>query len=118
VAGIATSRLALPDVPHVAVFRHGVPLHTARGASTYAIDADTAERLGIHRYGFHGTSHAYVSRRTAQLLGKPLEAVNVIRLHLGNGASACAVAGGRSVATSMGMSRLEGLVMGSRSGET
>jgi acetate kinase len=76
-----------------------------------------ADRYGIHRYGFHGTSHAYVSRRTAALLDRPLAEVNTITLHQGNGASACAVSGGRSVATSMGLSPLEGLVMGSRSGD-
>jgi acetate kinase len=76
-----------------------------------------AHRYGIRRYGFHGTSHAYVSRRTAELLGRPLSTVNTIVLHLGNGASACAVQGGRSVETSMGLSPLEGLVMGTRSGD-
>jgi acetate kinase len=76
-----------------------------------------AARLGIRRYGFHGTSHAYVSRRTAHLLGRPVEDVNTIVLHLGNGASACAVRGGRSIETSMGLTPLEGLVMGTRSGD-
>jgi acetate kinase len=116
-AGIAATRAALPAVPQVAVFDTAFHRTLPEAASTYAIDAEVAGRLGIHRYGFHGTSHAYVSRRTASLLGRAPEEVNVITLHLGNGASACAVAGGRSVATSMGMSPLEGLVMGSRSGD-
>jgi acetate kinase len=86
-------------------------------AATYAIDADLAARYGVRRYGFHGTSHQYVSRATAAFLGIPLERSKIIVLHLGNGASACAVAGGRSVETSMGMTPLEGLVMGTRSGD-
>jgi acetate kinase len=85
--------------------------------STYAIDADLARRFGVRRYGFHGTSHAYVSRRMAHLLGRAPQTVNTITLHLGNGASACAVRGGRSVATSMGLTPLQGLVMGTRSGD-
>jgi acetate kinase len=116
-AGIAAARAALPGVPQVAVFDTAFHRTLPPPVSTYAIDAGVADRLGIHRYGFHGTSHAYVSRRTAELLGRPLETVNTITLHLGNGASACAVAGGRSVATSMGLAPLEGLVMGTRGGD-
>ncbi|MEU8420347.1 acetate kinase [Micromonospora sp. NPDC048835] len=116
-AGIEVARAALPDVPQVAVFDTAFHHTLPEAAATYAIDRDTAERYDIRRYGFHGTSHAYVSRRTAELLGRPYEQVNTITLHLGNGASACAVANGRSVATSMGMSPLEGLVMGTRSGD-
>ncbi|MGV9215542.1 acetate/propionate family kinase [Micromonospora sp. RB23] len=116
-AGIEMARAALPDVPQVAVFDTAFHHTLPEAAATYAIDRDTAERYDIRRYGFHGTSHAYVSRRTAELLGRPYEQLNTITLHLGNGASACAVAGGRSVATSMGMSPLQGLVMGTRSGD-
>ncbi|MFG1950247.1 acetate/propionate family kinase [Micromonospora sp. NPDC048830] len=116
-AGIRVARAALPDVPQVAVFDTAFHHTLPEAAATYAIDLATARRYGIRRYGFHGTSHAYVSRRTAELLGRPYAELNVITLHLGNGASACAVAGGRSVATSMGMSPLEGLVMGTRSGD-
>ncbi|MFF5201973.1 acetate/propionate family kinase [Micromonospora parva] len=116
-AGIEVARSALPDVPQVAVFDTAFHHTLPEAVATYAIDRDTAERYGIRRYGFHGTSHAYVSRRTAELLGRPYEQVNTITLHLGNGASACAVENGRSVATSMGMSPLEGLVMGTRSGD-
>jgi acetate kinase len=116
-AGIAATRLALPSVPQVAVFDTAFHRTLPAHSSTYAIDTELADRLGIHRYGFHGTSHAYVSRRTAELLDRPLETLNAITLHLGNGASACAVAGGRSVATSMGLAPLEGLVMGTRSGD-
>jgi acetate kinase len=116
-AGIAAARALLPDTPQVAVFDTAFHRSLPPAAATYAIDAEIAGRHGIHRYGFHGTSHAYVSRRTAALLDRPLAGVNVITLHLGNGASACAVAGGRSVATSMGLTPLEGLVMGTRSGD-
>ncbi|MEU4553303.1 acetate/propionate family kinase [Micromonospora violae] len=116
-AGIEVARAALPDVPQVAVFDTAFHHTLPEAAAMYAIDRDTAERYDIRRYGFHGTSHAYVSRRTAELLGRPYEQINTITLHLGNGASACAVANGRSVATSMGMSPLQGLVMGTRSGD-
>jgi acetate kinase len=116
-AGIAATRALLPEVPQVAVFDTAFHRTLPPAAATYAIDAVTAARYGIQRYGFHGTSHAYASRRTAGLLGRSLAEVNVITLHLGNGASACAVAGGRSVATSMGLTPLEGLVMGTRSGD-
>jgi acetate kinase len=115
--GIAVARKLLPDVPQVAVFDTAFHATMPAAASTYAIDAAVAEKLGVRRYGFHGTSHAYVSRRTAELLGRDPADVNVITLHLGNGASACAVEGGRSVATSMGMSPLAGLMMGTRSGD-
>ncbi|QGN47046.1 acetate/propionate family kinase [Micromonospora sp. WMMC415] len=116
-AGIEVARAALPDLPQVAVFDTAFHTTLPEAAATYAIDRDTATRYGVRRYGFHGTSHAYVSRRTAELLGRPYEEINTITLHLGNGASVTAVAGGRSVATSMGMSPLEGLVMGTRSGD-
>jgi len=115
--GIAVARMLLPDTPQVAVFDTAFHRTLPPSAATYAIDRGVTQEQGIHRYGFHGTSHAYVSRRTAALLSRAYEDVNVITLHLGNGASACAVAGGRSIATSMGLSPLEGLVMGTRSGD-
>jgi acetate kinase len=115
--GIEVARTLLPGVPQVAVFDTAFHQTMPPSASTYAIEADLARRLGIRRYGFHGTSHAYVSRRTAALLGRPLSSVKMVTLHLGNGASACAVQGGRSVATSMGLTPLEGLVMGTRGGD-
>jgi len=116
-AGIEAADRLLAGPPQVAVFDTAFHHTLPATAYTYAIDTAVAQRLGIRRYGFHGTSHAYVSRRTAALLGRPPADVNVITLHLGNGASACAVSGGRSVATSMGLSPLEGLVMGTRSGD-
>jgi acetate kinase len=115
--GIRVAARLLPGVPQVAVFDTAFHATLPEAAATYAIDAQLSRRLRIRRYGFHGTSHAYVSRRTAQLLGRTPGEVNVITLHLGNGASACAVAGGRSVATSMGLTPLAGLVMGTRSGD-
>ncbi len=116
-SGIAVARELLPDTPQVAVFDTAFHATIPPEGTTWAIDAGLAERWQIRRYGFHGTSHAYVSRRTAELLGRPVERTNVITLHLGNGASACAVESGRSVATSMGMSPQGGLVMGTRSGD-
>lgn len=115
-AGIRAARAAL-DVPQVAVFDTAFHRTIPPAARTYAIPAELAAEHGVQRYGFHGTSHRYVSRRAAELLGIPLERSRLIVLHLGNGASACAVAGGRSVDTSMGMTPLQGLVMGTRSGD-
>ncbi|MGK5679038.1 acetate/propionate family kinase [Actinoplanes sp. URMC 104] len=117
VTGIEVARKLLPDVPQVAVFDTAFHATIPPEGVTWAIDRSLAERWQIRRYGFHGTSHAYVSRRTAHVLGRDPGSTNVITLHLGNGASACAVEGGRSVATSMGMSPLPGLVMGTRSGD-
>ena len=116
-SGIAVARKLLPEVPQLAVFDTAFHQSIPPEGVTYAIDVSLAERWQIRRYGFHGTSHAYVARQTAELLGLPADRAKVITLHLGNGASACAVAGGRSVATSMGMSPQSGLVMGTRSGD-
>ena len=116
-SGIAVARKLLPEVPQVAVFDTAFHQTIPPEGVTYAIDAALAERWQIRRYGFHGTSHAYVARQTAELLSLPPDRAKVITLHLGNGASACAVSGGRSVATSMGMSPQSGLVMGTRSGD-
>ncbi|MFF0691008.1 acetate kinase [Streptomyces tendae] len=115
--GIRTAQALRPDLPQVAVFDTAFHTTMPESASRYAIDPKIADRYRIRRYGFHGTSHAYVSRETARLLGRAPEDVNVIVLHLGNGASASAVRGGRCVDTSMGLTPLEGLVMGTRSGD-
>ncbi|MEU2951319.1 acetate kinase [Streptomyces xanthochromogenes] len=117
ITGILTARALRPDLPQVAVFDTAFHTTMPESAARYAIDVATADEHRIRRYGFHGTSHAYVSRETARLLGKAPEDVNVIVLHLGNGASASAVRGGRCVDTSMGLTPLEGLVMGTRSGD-
>ncbi|MFN8126356.1 MAG: acetate kinase [Candidatus Nanopelagicales bacterium] len=116
-AGIRAAELAYPDAVGVAVFDTAFHATMPAAARTYALDRDLAAAHGLRRYGFHGTSHQFVARRTAELLGRPPASVNLITLHLGNGASACAVAGGRSVDTSMGVTPLEGLVMGTRSGD-
>ncbi|MEU9556156.1 acetate kinase [Streptomyces fumanus] len=115
--GLRTARALRPDLPQVAVFDTAFHTTMPEAAARYAIDPKIADRHRIRRYGFHGTSHAYVSRETARLLGKDPAEVNVIVLHLGNGASASAVQGGRCVDTSMGLTPLEGLVMGTRSGD-
>lgn len=116
-AGIRAARAAFPGVPNVAVFDTAFHHSLAPAAYTYAIDAAVAAEHGIRRYGFHGTSYQYVSRVAAEFLGKPVEDTKLIVFHLGNGASVCAIDGGRSVDTSMGMTPLEGLVMGTRSGD-
>jgi len=114
---LRVAREVLPDVPHVAVFDTAFHARMPAAAHTYAVPREWTRDHGVRRYGFHGTSHAYVSREAARLLGRDPAGTNVIVLHLGNGASACAVAGGGSVETSMGLTPLEGLVMGTRSGD-
>ncbi|HEY8982482.1 MAG TPA: acetate kinase [Streptomyces sp.] len=115
--GIRTAQALRPDLPQVAVFDTAFHTTMPESAARYAIDVATADEYRVRRYGFHGTSHAYVSRAAAELLGKAPQDVNVIVLHLGNGASASAVRAGRCVDTSMGLTPLEGLVMGTRSGD-
>lgn len=117
ILGIEVARRALPDVPHVAVFDTAFFHDLPAAAATYAIDRDVASRWHIRRYGFHGTSHQYVSEQAAAFLGVPLDTLSQIVLHLGNGASASAIVGGRPVETSMGLTPMEGLVMGTRSGD-
>jgi len=117
VEGIVRAMGAFPGIPHVAVFDTGFHSTLPAAASTYAVPRAWRDGHQVRRYGFHGSSHAWVSRRTAQLLGRRPEDVRMVVLHLGNGASACAVDGGRSVETSMGLSPAVGLVMGTRSGD-
>jgi len=116
-AGIIAAKRAFPGVPHVAVFDTAFHQTLPPAAYTYAIDAELAAHHRIRRYGFHGTSHKYVSEAAAAFLGRPLADLKQIVFHLGNGASVTAVDGGRSVETSMGFTPLEGLVMGTRSGD-
>ncbi len=106
----------LPDVPAVACFDTAFHADLPAGASTYALPREWRLRWGLRRYGFHGLSHAYASRRAAELLGRPVEELRIVTCHLGAGASLAAVAGGRSVDTTMGFTPLEGLVMATRSG--
>jgi acetate kinase len=117
VHGIEVARRILPDLPHVAVFDTAFFHDLPAAAATYAIDRDVAAQWHIRRYGFHGTSHQYVSGQAAEFLQAPLESLSQIVLHLGNGASASAIVGGRPIDTSMGLTPMEGLVMGTRSGD-
>ncbi|MGD8539625.1 MAG: acetate kinase [Candidatus Aminicenantes bacterium] len=115
--GIEVTVERRPEIPQVAVFdtafHQTIPPH----AYWYALPYELADSLHIRRYGFHGTSHQYVSKAAARYLQRPLEELNLITCHLGNGASICAVRDGKSVDTSMGMTPLEGLIMGTRSGD-
>lgn len=115
--GIEQARRRWPDVPHVAVFDTAFHRTLPPAAFRYAVPESWYDDLGVRRYGFHGTSHQYVARRAADLLGRPFDEVDLVTAHLGNGASMAAVAHGRCVETSMGLTPLEGLVMGTRSGD-
>ncbi|HEY6689379.1 MAG TPA: acetate kinase [Propionibacteriaceae bacterium] len=116
VSGIEAARAEF-DVPHVAIFDTAFFSTLPAIAATYAIPRDLAEQYRIKRYGFHGTSHQYVSRAAAELVGRDLAELDQIVLHLGNGCSASAIRGGVAVETSMGLTPLQGLVMGTRSGD-
>ena len=116
-AGIRAAKAVFTDVPHVAVFDTAFHQTLPPAAYTYAIDAALAAEHRVRRYGFHGTSHQYVSEKAAAFLGRDLADLQQIVFHLGNGASVTAIDGGRSVETSMGLTPLEGLVMGTRSGD-
>ncbi|MCV2395492.1 acetate kinase [Actinotalea sp. M2MS4P-6] len=117
VAGIVAARSTFGDVPHVAVFDTSFHQGMPPESYTYALDREVADKYAIRRYGAHGTSHLYVSQTTAEYLGRPYDELNTIVLHLGNGASASAVRGGVCFDTSMGLTPLAGLVMGSRTGD-
>ena len=115
--GIEAAERLLPDVPQVAVFDTAFHQSIPPYAYTYALPYEYYERYRVRRYGFHGTSHFYVARRAAEMLGKDFKSLRIITAHLGNGASITAVKGGVSVDTSMGFTPLEGLVMGTRCGD-
>jgi len=116
-AGVQAAREMLPGKPQVAVFDTAFHASMPRQAFLYAVPYSLYQERHVRVYGFHGTSHRYVTHRAAEMLGAPLEALSLITLHLGNGCSAAAVKRGRSVDTSMGMTPLQGLVMGTRSGD-
>lgn len=116
-AGIHAAMEILPDLAHVAVFDTAFHSRMPSRSKNYALPADIVEKYNIRRFGFHGTSHDFVTRRAANFLQQPVEELRLISCHLGNGASACAIEYGHSVETSMGMTPLEGLVMGTRSGD-
>lgn len=115
-AGIRGARRVFATIPHVAVFDTAFHTTMSDSNSLYAIDREVAKEFRIRKYGAHGTSHKYVAEQAAAYLGIPLRLLRIVVMHVGNGASACAVDGGKSVDTSMGMTPLEGLVMGTRSG--
>jgi acetate kinase len=115
--GIDACRHLMPNVPMVGVFDTAFHQTMPKKAYLYGLPYDLYEKYKVRRYGFHGTSHKYVSYKAAELLGKNIEDLKIVVCHLGNGASVCAVDGGKSVDTSMGLTPLEGLVMGTRSGD-
>jgi acetate kinase len=116
-AGIRTAQRLFPGLPQVAVFDTAFHQTLPRRAYLYAVPYNLYTEHSIRRYGFHGTSHRFVTERAAGLLGKPLGECAFVSAHLGNGCSVCAVLGGKSVDTTMGLTPLEGLVMGTRSGD-
>lgn len=116
-AGIRAAQKVLPDVPHVAIFDTAFHQTMPRHAYLYAVPYEWYEKYGVRRYGFHGTSHLYVSKRAAVLLGKDPKECNIITMHVGNGVSHTAIKNGVSVDTSMGLTPLEGAVMGTRCGD-
>ncbi len=117
IKGIQAAQRLLPDVPQVGVFDTAFHQTMPRRAYMYALPYSLYRRYRIRRYGFHGTSHRYVSNMAAELVGKPLKDLKIITIHLGNGCSMAAICQGKSVDTSMGFTPVEGLVMGTRSGD-
>lgn len=116
-AGVRAARRVFADIPHVAVFDTAFHTTLSDAASYYALNREVAAKYRVRKYGAHGTSHKYVSETAAKFLDRPYDELRTVVLHIGNGASACAVDGGKSVETSMGMTPLEGLVMGTRTGD-
>lgn len=116
VVGIKAFREVLPNVPAVAVFDTAFHQTMPESAFLYSLPYEYYEKFGIRKYGFHGTSHKYVTERAAELLGRPIESLSLLSCHLGNGASIAAVEGGKSIDTSMGFTPLAGVTMGTRSG--
>lgn len=117
ISGIEAAQAVLPDVPHVAIFDTAFHQTMPEHAYLYPVPYEWYEEHGVRRYGFHGTSHLYVSKRAAAILGKPASELNIITMHIGNGVSHCAIKGGVSVDTSMGLTPLEGAMMGTRCGD-
>ena len=117
IIGIRACQALMPGVPQVGVFDTAFHQTMPKKAYMYGVDYKYYEDYQVRKYGFHGTSHSFVSKRAAEIIGKPVETLKTIVCHLGNGASICAVDGGKSVDTSMGLSPLEGLIMGTRSGD-
>ncbi len=117
ISGIEAAQTVLPNVPHIAIFDTAFHQSMPEKAYTYPVPYEWYEKHGVRRYGFHGTSHLYVSKRASVLLGKDPKDCNIITMHIGNGVSHCAIKNGISVDTSMGLTPLEGAVMGTRCGD-
>ena len=117
IIGINVCRELMPNTPMVAVFDTAFHQTMPKKAYMYGLPYEYYEKYKVRRYGFHGTSHSFVSKRMAEIIGKPYDQTKTIVCHLGNGASVCAIENGKSVDTSMGFTPLEGLVMGTRSGD-
>jgi acetate kinase len=117
IAGIEAAQAVLPNVPQVAIFDTAFHQSMPEHAYIYPLPYDWYENYGVRRYGFHGTSHLYVSKRAAVLLGKPANECNIVTMHIGNGVSHCAIRNGLSVDTTMGLTPLEGAMMGTRCGD-
>ena len=117
-AGVRAAKRLVPNTPHIAVFDTAFHYTLPKRARSYALPKKIVDQYGIHRYGFHGTSHRYVANRAANFLQEEIQNLRIVTCHLGGGCSVCAVEYGRSVETSMGMTPLEGLVMGTRAGDT
>ena len=117
ITGIEACKKAIPGVPMVGVFDTAFHQTMPEKAYMYAIPYEYYEKYGIRKYGFHGTSHRFVSQRVAEIIGKPIEDLKIIACHLGQGASLCAIKNGKSVETTMGLTPLAGVPMGSRSGD-
>lgn len=116
-AGVRACRAQMPELPNILVFDTAFHSTMEPSAYLYGLPYEDYEKYGIRKYGFHGTSHQYVAMQAAEQLGRPLEELKIITCHIGNGASVCAVQNGQCVDTSMGMTPLAGLVMGTRAGD-
>src|SRR5699024_7775495 len=116
IVGIKAFKEILPNVPAVAVFDTAFHQTMPKESYLYSLPYEYYEKYGVRKYGFHGTSHKYVSQRAAEMLGRPIEELRIVSCHLGNGASITAVKGGKSIDTSMGFTPLAGVTMGTRSG--
>jgi acetate kinase len=114
--GIEVARSMIPQAPQVAIFDTAFHQTMPPRAYHYSLPYEYYEQLGVRRYGFHGTSHSYVAKEAAKLMGRPLDELNLMTIHLGSGASTCAIENGKSVDTSMGMTPVAGIIMGTRSG--
>ena len=117
IAGVKACQAAMPNLPHVAIFDTAFHATMPEKAYMYAIKYEDYKEFNIRKYGFHGSSHRFITQETAKILGKPVEETSIIVAHIGNGSSICAVKNGKSVDTTMGLTPLQGMVMGTRSGD-